>query len=254
MTWTRTKIAAGVAAVLLLEGAFAVMIFQQTTGNQTAGNQTIGNQATPEGESPAGAKIPATPVDMTASYTTPASSFDHITQFPAWTTVPRGLHVFGNVPFQIGGMICLWGGGNADQGLVFPEQCLGIVVNQKFDTLYVYHGAFYTSPTGTPVYELVFRYADGSSATNQILYGTDVLDWYTARGQPVAGPTGPNSKLAWHGDASANAPVQPVRFCLTAVKNRKPAVEVTAIDLFSCKSRTAPCILAFSTTPTGAKK
>jgi hypothetical protein len=101
---------------------------------------------------------------------------------------------------------------------------------------------------------LVFRYADGSSATNQILYGTDVLDWYTTRGQPVAGPTGPNSKLAWHGDASASAPVQPVRFCLTAVKNPKPAVEVATIDLYSCKSRTAACILAFSTVESGSKK
>jgi hypothetical protein len=61
-------------------------------------------------------------VDMTASYTTPASYFDKITQFPAWKTVPRGFQTFDHVPLQIGGMICLWGGGNAKMGLIFPNR------------------------------------------------------------------------------------------------------------------------------------
>ena len=245
MALTKTKIAVGATAAFLLAAAATILLMlKSSAGRDLAGRETPPGRAT----------IPAAPVDLTAIYTTPASYFDQITAFPAWKTVPRGEHVFDDVTFQIGGMLCLWGGGNAAAGLVFPEERLGIPMNQKFDTLYVFHGAFYVSPPGTPVYEIVFRYADDSSATNQILYGEDVLDWYAPRGKAVPGPTGPNSQLAWHSDNPAGAAIQPVRFCLTAVKNPRPLVEVRSIDLYSSKSRSAACILAFSTTKSKAAK
>lgn len=249
-TLTQTKIARGEGAVLLLEAAAAMMLLSACgTGTETPGGATAEHlkPAPAAMEATAGEQIAATPVDMTGSYTTPASYFDQITQFPAWKTVPRGLQVFGHVPLQIGGMICLWGSENAERGLVFLQQRLGIPIHQKFDTLYVYHGVFYPSADGTPVYELVFRYADDSSATNQIRYKDDLIDWYAPRTEPVEGPTGANSILAWHGDVSPEAPAQPVRFTLTAIKNQKPGIEVATVDLYSCKSKSAPCILAFST-------
>jgi hypothetical protein len=188
----------------------------------------------------------AGPLDMTNHIQTPASYFKQIKQFPAWQAVPIGFQTFCNVPLQIDGMICLYGEGNAKMGLKFPEAWPGIPINQKFETLYVYHASFFGSPNGTPVYDLVFRYEDGSSATNQILYGDDVLDWYANGGKKVTGPTAARSKLAWHGVAGPDAGKQPLRFCLTAVENPFPATTVTAIDLYSCKSRTAACILAFT--------
>jgi len=196
----------------------------------------------------------ALPVDMTANYTTPASYFDKITKFPAWKTVPLGFQVFDNVPLQIGGMICLWGSGNAKIGLVFPEQILGIAVNQKFETLYVYHGSFFESPANTPVCEVVFRYEDGSSATNQLLYGADILDWIDNHAKVPAAPTGPNSKLAWVGGDFAPGKNRPLRFCLTAIRNPQPSLEVTSIDLISCKSKTAACIMAMTTGQSGLMK
>jgi hypothetical protein len=188
----------------------------------------------------------AEPLDMTARIQTPASYFKQIKQFPAWQAVPIGFQTFCNVPVQIDGMICLYGEGNARAGLKFPEAWTGIPMNQKFETLYVYHASFIGSPNGTPVYDLVFRYEDGSSATNQILYGDDVLDWYANGGRKVTGPTAARSKLAWHGVAGPEAGKQPLRFCLTAVENPFPATIVTAIDLYSCKSQSAACILAFT--------
>ena len=172
---------------------------------------------------PAGAPFAnhiAVPLDMTASYTTPASYFDQITSYPAWKSVPRGFQVFDNVPLDIGGMICLWGGGNAKINLNFPEQILGIAVNQKFQTLYVYHGSFFASPDKTPVCGVVFRYEDGSSVTNELLYGTDMLDWTAGRAAKVAGPSGPNSKLAWVGGTFTPGAKQPLRLCLTAIERQ----------------------------------
>jgi hypothetical protein len=195
----------------------------------------------------------ATPVDLTAYYTTPASSFDTINGFPAWKSVPRGFQVFDHVPLQIGGMICLWGGGNATKlHIIFPEQVPGIELNRKFETLYVYHGAFFKSPDGTPVCEVVFRYEDGSSIIKYLRYGDDMLDWIAQSNvEGVIGPTGPNSRLAWVNGSFTPGKIRPLRLCLTSLDNPKPHLRVTAIDLYSCKSWTAPCIMAMTTGRSG---
>ena len=197
----------------------------------------------------------ATPVDLIANYTTPVSYFDQITSFPAWKTVPRGFQTFAHVPLQIEGMICLWGAGNANQlKIIFPEEILGIEVKHKFETLYVYHGAFFTSPNKTPVCEIVFRYEDGSSVTNQLLYGDDVLDWVANARGSIIGPRGPHSKLAWVGGSFSPKKKQPLRLCLTAIANPQPSIEVTTIDLYSCKNKTAACIMAMTTGRSGLLK
>jgi hypothetical protein len=178
----------------------------------------------------------AVPVDLTAYYTTPASGFARITQFPAWKTVPLGFQVFDHVPLQIDGMFSLWGSGNAKTGLVFPEQVRGIKVK-------------------TPVCEVVFRYEDGSSVTNQMLNGDDFLEWQVSNSQRFARPTGPNSKLAWIGGSySPKKKNTPLRFCLTAIENPQPSLEATSIDLYSCKSKTAACILAMTAGQSGLMK
>jgi len=192
------------------------------------------------------------PVDMTSYVTTPASYFAQIKQFPAWGTVPTGFQVFDNIPIQIDGMICLYGEGNAKMGITFPESYNGIMMNKKFETLYIYHGCFFESPKDTPVYEVVFNYADNTSETNQVLYGDDVVDWMVRiRG---AGPSGPRSKLAWQAKPPLPPKVPAVRFCLTAIDNPYPSFEVVSIDLHSLKSRTAPCILAITTGRKGQLK
>jgi len=241
MTWTRLKklVTAG-ALVLLVAVTGALIIFRHPLQKQltlAAGKRAIAHQI-------------AVPVDLTANYTTPASRFDHITAFPAWKTVPRGFQVFDHVPLQIEGMICLWGEANATKlKIVFPEQILGIQVQKQFETLYVYHGSFFTSPEHTPVCAVVFRYEDGSSATNQMLYGDDILDWTTNGREPVAVPSSPRSQMAWLGGSFSPAKKRPLRLCLTAIEN--PQLTVTSIDLFSCQSQTAACIMAMTTGRSG---
>ena len=230
--------------ILLVAGIATVTIFRHPIQNRIAlanGRRALANHS-------------AELLDLTAYYSTPASYFDQITAFPAWRVVPRGFQTFAHVPIQIDGMICLWGGGNAKMGLVFPEKRLGIAVNRKFETLYVYHATFFAAPNKTPVYELVFNYEDGSSVTNQVCYGSDVLDWFASRGKAVKGPTSPNSKLAWQGKLVLDGKAQPLRFCLTALKNPQPFTAVTSIDLYSCKSVSAACVLAMTTGRSGLMK
>lgn len=246
MAWTRSKtvLVAGLG-VLVVAGIVTVYAFRHQIHDRMIladGKRMIARQL-------------ATPIDLTSKYGTPASYFAKITSFPAWKTVPIGFQVFDNVPLQIDGMMCLWGEANATQlKIVFPEQILDIPVNQKFETLYVYHGTFFTSPSKTPVYQLVFNYEDGSSITNEILYGENILDWNANIGRKTVQPTSPDSKLAWVGGTFSTGAKRPVCFCLTAIKNPQPTLEVTTIDLYSSKNRRAACILAMTPGRSGLMK
>jgi len=241
MAWTKAKTALAASVSLLLTGGTATLLFLHYQDPLVSGKRAI-------------ARHQAAPIDLTAYYSTPASFFDQITAFPAWKSAPRGFEVFDRVPLQIGGQMCLWSTRANSAGLLFPEQFLNIEVNQKFETLYVYHGAFFASPNKTPVCAVVLRYTDGSSVTNQLLYGVDMLDWNYKRGRTGFAPTGPNSQLAWVGGTATPGKKEPLRFCLTAIENPHPDLEVATIDLFSCKNRTAAVIMAMTAGKSGLMK
>jgi hypothetical protein len=242
MTRTNTK-KAGVfgTMVLLAMVASMVVVFRHKIANQIAragGKRAIANHT-------------AAPLDLTGNNIRPASNFY---KSPVWKDVPIGFQVFDHVPLQIDGVMRLWGDGNAKAGAVFPGQVLGIAVNQKFETLYVYHCTFYGSPNNTPVYDLVFRYEDDYSVTNTIRYGVDTIDFNTPGSIKNAGPTGPNSKMAWVGGSFTPDGKRPLLFCLTAIENPKPFLTVKSIDLFSCKNKSAGVILAMTTGRSGLMK
>jgi hypothetical protein len=189
-------------------------------------------------------------LDLKKFYNTPASRFTN-GQFP-WAEVPRGSKTFGNVPLDIGGMICLWGEANAKIEFVFREQINKIVVDRKFETLYVYHCAFFPSPDGSPIYRLTMHYADNSIRESTICYGIHVRDWYHfPKREPVDDLSDPKSKIVWRGEQPDSTPDNPrkLRFCITSIPNPKPNVEVKSISLASAKGNSAGCILAMTTGP-----
>ena len=134
----------------------------------------------------------ATPVILTGHYRLTPSSFKNSWTF--WRGAPWGFQVFRHVPLQVDGVMFLWGSNNAKAGAVYPEQIPAIAVNQKFETLYVLHGTFYYTSDNTPIYDLVFRYENGESATNTLRYGVHTRVCATAAGKPILAPSGPNSK------------------------------------------------------------
>ena len=192
----------------------------------------------------------AVPIDLTGLYGMKAAAFDRNTRYP-WPAVPRGLQTFANVPLDIGGAMMLWGERNSAMGLNFPEQITGIPVERKFETLYILHATFFEDKPGTPVYEVVFRYDDGTSAAEAIVSGGDTRDWFADRAKGMFGPSSPRSTLAWDADAKMGERTQPIRFCLTAIANPHPDKEVTTIDLVSSRSQAAACILAMTTGGSG---
>jgi len=243
VAWTKTKKAVVWGTVMLLMSVAATLFLQR---------HNIANRIMVADGKCAVANHIATPVDLTDNYTAPASALEVSSSF--WGEVPWRFQVFHHVPLQIDGILCLWGSGNAKAGNVFPEQILGIAVNQKFETLYVYHCTFYGSPKNTPVYDVVCRYEDGESATNTIRYGVDTLDFNSPGGEKIVGPSGPNSKVAWVGSSFTPDGKHPLLFSLTAINNPSPSVNVTSIDLFSCKKQSAGVILAMTTGKSGLMK
>lgn len=253
MAWSKTKMGAtSIACVLLAASTTSLIVLREPIKHHlalAAGRRAIANHT-------------ATPIDLTAHYNTPVSFFDQITEYPesgspAGGIAPVGFQVFEHVPLEIGGTFFLYGAQNAAGGLVFPNEVLGINVNQKFETLYVYHGAFFPSPDNTPVCQVVFHYDDGSTATNQMLYGSEIVEWAARSGTKANTPTGPksktlndpsgpHSKAVWVGGTRTPGQNRPVRFCLTAIANPHPSATVTSMDWSSCKSQTAPCIIAMT--------
>ena len=197
----------------------------------------------------------AQPVDLTRFYQTRASSFERIKSFP-WRVVPRGSQTLGSVPLAIDGIICLWGEANAKNRAVFPEKVDDIPVNRKFDTLYVYHAAFYASRDGSPVYHLTLNYDNGISSMMTICYGAHLRDWYQTPDEPVSELTDTKSKMVWRGanpDSQAGYPIK-LRFFITPITNPRPTLEVKSISLASAKGNSAGCILAMTTGPAGLLK
>jgi hypothetical protein len=194
---------------------------------------------------------PLRPVDLTRIY-------DNDPSFDApgcWQAVPRGLQTLGNVPFQIGGLVQLWGEGPSGMARNYRERVDGLPVNGRFQTLYALHATSFTTVEGTPIAEVVFRYADGSFATNSILYGTDSRDFWQPLSEHTPLPTNSPSKIVWRGDhLSLPDWVKCLRLFAMAIPNPKPDSDVTSVDLVSTKSRVTWIVLALTTGPAGALK
>jgi RNA polymerase sigma factor (sigma-70 family) len=242
MAWTKAKTAAASAAIVLAVGATTGVVVHLDIPHRlelSAGRSAIANHL-------------AEPVDLSAYYDKRADHFDK-----EWAVVPSGFQTFYHVPFQADGSLQLWGAGFPAYGSGSgAEQIEGIPVNRRFETLYLYHTAIYWSPNNVPIYQLVFRYDDGESVTNTVRYGAEILDWYATpdnRGR-IPPPASHNSKLAWHGDYLAAGKTINLRFSLTALPNPNPFLMVTSIDLYSCKTNSAGCILAMTTGKAGLMK
>ena len=194
----------------------------------------------------------AKPVDLTSKYPVPLSALTN-GNWLALKTMPVGHQVFRNVPLEIGGQIHLWGEGRStNHTSYYPEKVANIAVDRKFEALYVYHGSYYKSPDSTPVCQVVLRYEGGTSATNTLSFGADILDWMvSAKEEPLRTPYATNSMIAWIGGQFSETQKNRLRFCLTALDNPHPDRTVSTIDLISCKARTIPFILAMTTGPAG---
>lgn len=233
-----------ISLIVLLALALSLKLVAQPTANP--------QRLAPVAATQVAVATNATPLWLGPQYQTPAESFDSIQGYP-WKDVPRGLQTFGNVPLNIGGMICV--GDESKSGLRFPEQALELRIGQKCKAIYLYHTAFSKSAEGAAIVQAVFRYQNGVSVTNDISYGVHVRDWYLRRGD-VETLKDANSKMVWRGVNSTSRSVPPsqLRFFITEIVNQHPEVPLLYLDLYSARQKSTYCLLAITTGPAGLLK
>jgi hypothetical protein len=248
MVWTtkRNAIVAAIGALLLI--VIVWILIPVLKGPSPGTQDSAESNFVPPPSS--GSPTATNSLPLEGFYTMPASSFTADNTF-AWPGLPRDVQVFSGVRFHVDGSAMLGGGTGFQEQYHFQDKRLDIPVHQKFASLYVFHFAEWSDPPGTPVYDLVLRYEDGSSVTNEIEYGTDIYDFY-APPNDIKEPSGENSMVAWRGHFTVKSGVnQALRAFVTELKNSKPSVEVVSLDLFSCKNKSVGCVLAITAGPSG---
>ncbi|MBA4149155.1 MAG: hypothetical protein H0X66_13660 [Verrucomicrobia bacterium] len=170
---------------------------------------------------------------------------DESSQFGMWEVVPKGLRNLDGVPYQIGGMIRLYGQIPPPHQTVYRDKVENITVGKKFAALHLLHGTGWTAEDGVEIATVVLNYTDGSRSSVPIIYGEHVRDWWKREKTSPDHVTDPNSKIAWEG---AHRGVG-LRFYQTTLCNPYPDTEVRTIDIVSSRSAVTPAIVAMSIGP-----
>lgn len=185
------------------------------------------------------------PIDLTPYYDSELSDFD---KPGVWEAVPHGLQNWGGVPFEAKGLLQLYGTGSAGSGSVFRDRVVIDVAGRRFGQLHVLHGTAYSAPAGTPVARLVFRYSDGTSREQPVLYAHHVRNWWRAKVEFPVRVADPNTKVIWRGThRQAEVYGKTLRLYKTAFPNPEPAKAVAKLELVSTKAEPAWVILAMTT-------
>jgi hypothetical protein len=171
--------------------------------------------------------------------------------------LPRGVHTYGGVPFDVQGRIQLMGHGMERWQRVFPAKVRDIKIGRKCTKIYLFHGeasAENGALQGVTVAKLVLHYVDGSQQEIQIISGEHLLDWwgpiYTTQANPgLRTVKSPDTELAWIGRnpwLQRNSPDYSLRLYKSAFENPQPAAGITTIDYVSTMTQAAPFMVGLT--------
>jgi hypothetical protein len=155
--------------------------------------------------------------------------------------LPTGEQTLEGVKFKIGeGLIQLGGKMLEDK----PEKVEGIQVDKKLAKLHILHATGWNTDLDTIIGEYTVTWEDDSSVTIPIVYGKDVLDWWTLEGSPEPS----RGKVAWKGDNDgAKGSNATIRLYMTTWENPKPDKKVKSIDYSTTKeTNCAPFCIAIT--------
>lgn len=196
---------------------------------------------------------PATPakcIDLTDYYNVLLTESWHFgTGQSDLSEVPRGVHKFGDVEFDVRGLIQV--GAASRKAQKYPEQISGIKVNRTCRFLHFLHAAIHAaSVDGPQIGGYVVHYANGDHREIPIRLGEEVADWFTP----------PNEKdqhfvIAWQGyNPESRKEGRRIRLFTTRWPNPLPDTPITSLDFVYKPSATnewggsaAPFLVALTT-------
>jgi hypothetical protein len=160
--------------------------------------------------------------------------------------LPKGAQRFVEVPFQVEGVIQLWGKGMGEKlSGQFPKEVLNLRIGKRCTNVHLLHGAGFYDPDGTPVAKLVLHYVDLSQHEIDLKAGEHLRDWW---GSPSQRMKDPGTLVAWSGQNPYVRKLGPVskhsiRIYCTTIRNPNPGSELASIDYVSLSARSAPFLL-----------
>ncbi|WP_165224565.1 sigma-70 family RNA polymerase sigma factor [Aquisphaera insulae] len=164
--------------------------------------------------------------------------------------LPVGARKLGGSYFRIGEFMIHLAG---SQFFEAPGEMTDIPVKARGRTLHFLHGVQWTAKDGAEVGAYVIHYADGSFERIPIVYGRDVVNWWTLRrqrawwdwfGPDVVMPT--SARVAWIDEAANSRRPAGVKARLFAVSwtNPHPEKEIATLDMTSAGGVCDPFLVA----------
>jgi hypothetical protein len=191
-------------------------------------------------------RLPQAPpemIDLTQYYNAAMAQSWHPNPFLTNNTLdilPCGLLQFGEVAFDVRGIVQLAGRRLKQAGGQFPEEITGIKVAQTCRQLHFLHACGWNSPDGKRIGSYVVHYANELQHVIPIIYGEDLRDW-NAEGDHSTEVK--RAALVWN---NINKAGLPVRLFLTTWVNPMPETEIRTLDYRSDMAEAAPFLIAIT--------
>jgi hypothetical protein len=159
-------------------------------------------------------------------------------------SLPRGIQKLGGIDFDVRGVIQLTGTQAEVAGAAFPEAQTGIRLGRKCKRLHFLQAAGWQAEDGKVIGKYVLHYAGGETASLNIVYGADTLDWWksAAEAKPPQ-----SAAVAWAGSSPATEAVgASLRLFKRTYDNPKPDLTIETLDFVSTQAESAPFLVALT--------
>jgi hypothetical protein len=159
-------------------------------------------------------------------------------------SLPRGIQKLDGIEFDVRGVIQLTGTQAEAAGAAFPAAQTGIKLGRKCKRLHFLQAAGWQSEDGKVIGKYVLHYAGGETASLNVVYGVDALDWWkgAAETKPPQSAT-----VVWTGSNPATeAAGGSLRLFKRTYDNPKPDLTIETLDFVSTQAESAPFLVALT--------
>lgn len=166
---------------------------------------------------------------------------------------PRGRQVLDGVPFQMDGVIELYGTGSAQRRNPGRTNVTDIPLGRACERIHLLAATDDSGQDTNRVATLRLNYADGSNAALEVVFGFHVRRWVAAWHKTSAAPRDPATHVAWAGQhAEAAKQDEFARLFHSVFTNPTPEKIVKTISLESTRARPGLWVAAISVGPANA--
>ena len=169
--------------------------------------------------------------------------------------LPRGRQVLDGTPFQIDGIILLYGTTPAQRSHPGRTNVFDVPVGQRFELLHVLAGSHSSTADSNSIARIRLKYADGSDSVFPVRYGCQVRNWFGPWHKADRPLLDPGAHEAWRSQCSPAATTDDyIRLFHFVLTNPAPEKEVRALSLKSDRKPAGLMVAAMTVGPVGAAR